>query len=486
MSTREPPPEDFDDPAKVRQVYLLLLWVWCWMQFGHGSNMGVATTIGGKDGVGNGEAMALSSWVCIGACFGLPFVSPLLRDSKRDRMLVCVLGPVIIASIALMLVPRASLKFLYFARFCVGFAEAPILPWITDWLNAYSNNWTLENTIVHAICPVAETMGFVLSQELQEAGVPWQSLFVAQMTMVAIGLAALQLVGGHRYLSRSGECPKEVTKDLKSATELQPLAAPASSSRGAALPAELDELEPQTSAASFAERPHWMLFWCINLGLAAALFSACGIKFCVKAFTRDNFGMNVHQLVGVYFIVSLIGPGGGAALTTVLLSDRVKPEDFRLHRTTLRYMSICAILGASFGLFTVWVATRHFGASLREAFFMLGLLVSMFFGAAAFPAAQALINNSLGRSYVLCASSMQTLTTNMIANVPGPWVIGTLIDQKGATVAFLVGMCGNVVAAVLLTLGLVTAEVNNLMSSSARGSALESSQRGGGKILRLL
>ena len=142
-------------------------------QFGHGSNIGVAVSL-----PGNSKAMnlALGSWVMVGVCLGLPLTPWACRTfGEFNVVIVCTILDVI--AMLLMTVPGITIHQIYAVRFLVGFFEAPFLPYLQKWLSKHGcNNWNFMNTTLHAMVPLGENVGFIVAQELVNAGYHWKCL----------------------------------------------------------------------------------------------------------------------------------------------------------------------------------------------------------------------------------------------------------------------------------------------------------------------
>merc|ERR1719230_256287 len=116
--------QDADSRTKCFGCYILILIVYLSVQFGHGSNIGVAVSLPGDSKAMN---LALGSWVMVGVCLGLPLTPWACRTFGPFRVCtVCVIIDVLV--ILLMLWPGITLQQIYFIRFLVGFFEAPFLP----------------------------------------------------------------------------------------------------------------------------------------------------------------------------------------------------------------------------------------------------------------------------------------------------------------------------------------------------------------------
>merc|ERR1740123_420651 len=110
--------------------------------------------------------LALGSWVMVGVCVGLCCTPTICRMFGIYH--VCVVCIVIdILMVLGMLWPDISLPQIYFIRFLVGFFEAPFLPYLQEWLARHGKHtWNVWNTVLHAMVPLGENIGYIVAQEL--------------------------------------------------------------------------------------------------------------------------------------------------------------------------------------------------------------------------------------------------------------------------------------------------------------------------------
>ncbi|CAE7730434.1 AKT1 [Symbiodinium sp. CCMP2592] len=399
-------------------VFLLILLNFFACQFGHGSNIGVAVSL-----PGNSKAMnlALGSWVMVGVCLGLPLTPWACRTfGEFYVVIVCTILDVI--AMLLMTVPGISLYQIYAVRFLVGFFEAPFLPYLQKWLSRHgSHNWNLWNTTLHAMVPLGENVGFIVAQELVNAGFHWRWAFLGQGVLFAgTGLLCLAY-GGRRYLELSDDHP---TKRLDSE----------------------EDLEKPASEVEYPSTERWGVYWVTNVSLAAQLGFLGGCKYVIRDYATSR-GFGLHVILGTFSGIALIGPalGGYVAMSgSVVQSDK-----WSQHRRTLIFLASVSSMAAVLAAVLPYVSGIVFWPALFLTFCIAG---------GVYPAAQGIINLALTKSRVIEASVYQVQCNNLLFAMPMPYAIGKAMDSWSIGASFRLVAVFQVLAAAGFSLAMLSAD----------------------------
>eukprot|EP00439_Symbiodinium_sp_Y106_P036572 s5173_g4.t1 len=399
-------------------VFVLILLNFFACQFGHGSNIGVAVSL-----PGNSKAMnlALGSWVMVGVCLGLPLTPWACRTfGEFYVVIVCTILDVI--AMLLMTVPGISLHQIYAVRFLVGFFEAPFLPYLQKWLSRHgSHNWNLWNTTLHAMVPLGENVGFIVAQELVNAGFHWRWAFVGQ-AIVFGGTALLCLAyAGRRYLDLSDDHP---TKRLDSE----------------------EDLEKPASEVEYPSTERWGVYWATNVSLAAQLGFLSGCKYVIRDYATSR-GFGLHVILGTFSGIALIGPalGGYVAMSgSVVQSDK-----WSQHRRTLIFLASVSSMAAVLAAVLPYVSSIVFWPALFLTFCIAG---------GVYPAAQGIINLALTKSRVIEASVYQVQCNNLLFAMPMPYAIGKAMDSWSIGASFRLVAVFQVLAAAGFSLAMLSAD----------------------------
>lgn len=408
---------DTECRTKVFGTYLLILIIFLTVQFGHGSNIGVAVSL-----PGNSKAMnlALGSWVMVGVCLGLPLTPWACRTFGAFRVCaVCMLIDVLV--IMLMLWPDLTLRQIYAVRFLVGFFEAPLLPYLQEWLSRFGRaSWNVWNTLLHAMVPLGENLGYIVAQELDAKGIQWQWAFAGQAIVLLVCLAALVAWAGGRYLllgpldddlSNGDSTPKAHPRDaLGVEKDVLPHA---------------DDIDGDVEdELEYPSTEKWGVFWATNCSLGAQLGFLAGAKYVIRDYALSH-GFSLHFIIFGFASIALIGPalGGGIAMS----GKCIRADRWSQHKKTLLFLftvsSAAAALAVSL-LFSPWV------------FFWPLLLATFISAGGVYPAAQGIINTALTESRVIEASVYQVQCNNLMFAMPLPFAIGKTMDAWGVDAAF--------------------------------------------------
>mmetsp|Transcript_59905 Transcript_59905/g.110972 ORF Transcript_59905/g.110972 Transcript_59905/m.110972 type:complete len:460 (-) Transcript_59905:118-1497(-) len=386
-------------------VYLLFLIAFLAVQFGHGSNIGVAVSLPGDSKAMN---LALGSWVMVGVSLGLPITPWACRRFGIYRVCrVCVVIDAL--AILIMLWPNIDLRAMYFARFLVGFFEAPFLPYLQQWLAVHgTKNWNVWNTVLHAMVPLGENIGFLTAQELVEIGWHWQWAFSGQFIAFVFSIVLCVAYGGDRYLN--------LDEDPSSGNWTD--AARLSGSTGGGW-------NDQTASHSgddveYAPREMWCTFWSTNVALASQLGFLSGWKYVVRAYATEYRGFSLHFSLCAFSAIALVGPAMGGAIA--MSGSIVRPDQWSQHRRTLLFLMFTSGIAAAFA-YVVRFAEGYV--------FWLILLACFVFAGGVYPAAQGIINISLTERRVIDASVYQVQCNNLLFAMPMPFVIGMSMDRLG-------------------------------------------------------
>merc|ERR1740121_1603967 len=135
----------------------------------------------------------------VGVCVSLPLTPWACRTFGAFR--VCVVCIVIdLIAILMMLWPGITIEQIYAVRFLVGFFEAPFLPYLQEWLSKFGKHtWNVWNTVLHAMVPLGENIGYIIAQELVAAGYSWQWAFAGQAAVLAFCVGLCYAVGGREF-----------------------------------------------------------------------------------------------------------------------------------------------------------------------------------------------------------------------------------------------------------------------------------------------
>eukprot|EP00927_Polykrikos_kofoidii_P078067 TRINITY_DN74947_c0_g1_i1.p1 TRINITY_DN74947_c0_g1~~TRINITY_DN74947_c0_g1_i1.p1 ORF type:complete len:504 (+),score=64.71 TRINITY_DN74947_c0_g1_i1:239-1750(+) len=440
---------DANDANRAFVVYILLLLMFLTLQFGHGANIGVAMTLPGDS---NAMNLALGSWVLAGVSLGLA-VTPCICK-KFGVFRVCLVFTLIdLFCILLMLIPDMPLQGLYLARFLVGFFEAPILPFLQEWLARFGKqNWNVWNTVMHATVPVGENIGYLLAHELMLRGSVWQYAFAGQAIVLTASCAAVVLVGGRKFLDVTSRVPTSNCIELASPGTPE-INTEISSNRGTEEQVREDADsgdERGRIAENGVEYPmteRWSVFWFTNVSLAGQLGFFSGCKYVVPGWAT-RYGFTMEQSLFAFSLIAVLAPaiGGGLAMSGTL----VRPDRWSHHKRTLGFLTVVS---------GVAMLIAFLLPVMPKTLFWISLFFCFAFAGGVYPAAQGIINISLTESRVIEASVYQTQCNNLLFGMPIPFVIGKILDLQGAEFAFLyvmmiegVAFCGFLSAVLLSTL----------------------------------
>eukprot|EP00929_Paragymnodinium_shiwhaense_P013558 TRINITY_DN121408_c0_g1_i1.p1 TRINITY_DN121408_c0_g1~~TRINITY_DN121408_c0_g1_i1.p1 ORF type:complete len:508 (+),score=65.75 TRINITY_DN121408_c0_g1_i1:129-1652(+) len=463
--------EDLDEAGKRRKAfrtYILILIAFLSVQFGHGSNIGVAVSL-----PGNSKAMnlAMGSWVMVGVCLGLPLTPWACRTFGAFRVVVvCVVIDLLV--ILLMLTPNITLKQIYFVRFLVGFFEAPLLPYLQEWLALFGkHDWNVWNTVLHAMVPVGENLGYIIAQELTALGYSWQFAFLGQAAFLAAMLCGLWLYSGRRYLEiPTGD--SKATKDSGSdyikvnGTDLESVGggsnkvAPSPTSKAAddggvnnkdhaSSNGELTQYSTEDSLSECApsvEYPvteRWGVFWSTNTALASQLGFLSGCKYVIRDYAIQR-GWSLHTVIFTFSSIALLGPalGGGIAMS----GSVIRPDQWSTHKRTLSFL-VCVSALAALGAVACLVAPPFL--------FWFVFFATFVSAGGVYPAAQGIINIALTESRVIEASVYQVQCNNLLFAMPMPYAIGKSMDVLGVDFSMKFVVCIQVVASGLFMVALL-------------------------------
>ena len=384
-------------------------------QFGHGSNIGVAVSL-----PGNSKAMnlALGSWVMVGVCLGLPLTPWACRTfGGFNVVIVCTVLDVI--AMLLMTVPGITLHQIYAVRFLVGFFEAPFLPYLQQWLARHGNhNWNVWNSVLHAMVPVGENVGFLLAQELVSAGLHWRWAFIGQ-AIVFGGSALLCLAyGGRRYLDMSEDPSKYVDS----------------------------EEEKPVSEVEYPSTERWGVYWATNVSLAAQLGFLGGCKYVIRDYATSR-GFGIHLILCAFSGIALIGPALGGSIA--MSGSVVQPDKWSQHRRTLIFLASVSSMAAVLAVILPYVPSTLFWPAMFLTFFIAG---------GVYPAAQGIIQIALTGQRVIEASVYQVQCNNLLFAMPMPYAIGKAMDSWSIGASFRLVALFQVMAAVGFSLAVLSAD----------------------------
>jgi len=383
-----------------------------------------------EEGTSKATNLALGSFVTVGVCLGLP-ITPWASRTFGPFRLCCVCVVLDFLAILLMLVPNISLHQIYFARFLVGFFEAPLLPYLQEWLARHGKStWNVWNTVLHAMVPVGENLGFLVAQALVDGGFSWQLAFAGQAALFAATLIGCWLYGGREYLdvsSRTDVC--EVDADSANGAEESP---EDTSEAGVAAEGIREQAEVEYPATE-----KWAVYWATNVSLAAQLGFLSGTKYLIRDYVHGrSFAETTGTSVSIYSAIALIGPAIGGSLA--MSGSVVRPDRWTQHRKTLAFLA-CTTMIASVLAVALPLAP--------EFLFWPNLFVCFVAAGGVYPAAQGIINIALTSSRVIEASVYQVQCNNILFAMPLPWLIGKAVDEFDIGKSFLLVILLQVVAA---------------------------------------
>eukprot|EP00434_Breviolum_minutum_P007004 symbB.v1.2.006181.t1/scaffold367.1/size382069/14 len=337
--------------------------------------------------------LALGSWVMVGVCLGLP-LTPWATFGEFNVVVVCTVLDVI--AMLLMTIPGITLHQIYAVRFLVGFFEAPFLPYLQEWLARHgSHNWNVWNAILHAMVPLGENVGFILAQELVNAGFSWRWAFVGQA--IAFGGSALLCVayGGRRYLDFADEPSVKHTESE----------------------------DAIVSEVEYPSTEKWGVYWATNVSLAAQLGFLGGCKYVIRDYALSR-GFGLHLILATFSGIALLGP----ALGHVAMSGSiVQPDKWSQHKRTLIFLAVTSTVAALLAAMLPYVPSSMFWPSMFITFFAAG---------GVYPAAQGIINIALTSSRVIEASVYQVQCNNILFAMPMPYAIGKAMDSWSIGASF--------------------------------------------------
>eukprot|EP00419_Tripos_fusus_P012984 CAMPEP_0172668748 /NCGR_PEP_ID=MMETSP1074-20121228/9252_1 /TAXON_ID=2916 /ORGANISM="Ceratium fusus, Strain PA161109" /LENGTH=474 /DNA_ID=CAMNT_0013485433 /DNA_START=75 /DNA_END=1499 /DNA_ORIENTATION=+ len=397
-------------------LYLLLLAAFLSVQFGHGSNIGVAVSL-----PGNSKAMnlALGCWVMLGVCIGLPFTPWACRTWGAST--VCAVCLVIdLVAILLMTWPGIKIQQIYAIRFVVGFFEAPFLPYLQEWLAHYGKDtWNIWNSILHAMIPLGECLGYIVAQELVELGYSWQYAFVGQAAALSLFSIACCIYGGRKFLDLSYERPQVGIADKPG------LSSPDKCQQDT--DCDLSVVAETTDDQDDVEYPtkeKWAVFWVTNVSLAAQLGFMSGTKYVIRDYGRQR-GFSVHLIIFTFSAIAFIAPGIGGSIA--VFGSVIRPDKWSQHKKTLFFLACTSSVASGIAVLLPYTPTAAFWPALFACYAAAG---------GVYPAAQGIINIALTASRVVDASVYQMQCNNILFAMPIPYVIGLSMDAWGVDTSF--------------------------------------------------
>lgn len=408
--------DDEDDDSltgdlwKVNVVFVLILIGFMTVQFGHGSNIGVAVSLPGDSKASN---LSLGSWVMVGVTLSLP-ITPWATNTFGGYRLcaVCILIDIVV--ILLMLIPSLGLYEIYVVRFLVGFFEAPILPYLQGWLACFGKaHWNVWNTVLHAMVPLGENCGYLGTQMLIDAGINWQWAFGGQ-AMVLIFVLFLCHAFGRRYLDTS----------LPRRFHYPGISTPKASNVPEAKENGGGGTEADGSGPEYPPVPKWILYWLTNVAFACQLGFLTGSKFVMRDYAMA-LGFQLDSSLVIFSAIALVGPALGGTLA--MSGGIVRPDQWSEHSKTLLFLTAASGLASVFAWCLLFVPEFLFWPVLFTCFVSAGCI---------YPAAQGIVNTALTRDRVIEASVYQIQCNNLLFSVPMPYLIGKCMDAFGTDIAF--------------------------------------------------
>lgn len=482
--------EDAYEPSESRSksflAYILILILFFSVQFGHGCNIGVAVSLKGDSKAMN---LALCSSVMVGVCLGLPLTPWACR--KFGSFKVCVVCMIIdLIVILLMLWPEITLQQIYAVRFLVGFFEAPLLPYLQEWLARFGKHaWNVWNTVLHAMVPLGENIGYIVAQELSAAGISWQWAFAGQAAALIVAIAALGCLLGRRYLDvniggkrshtyldkgwSGGGSKVGVESPVAGAGENDSTPLVQEKSFDTDLgDQEASYIEPE-QRVEYPVTERWWVFWATNASLASQLGFLSGSKYVIRDYATAR-GFPLHAVLFTFSGIALIGPALGGIIA--MSGSVVKPDKWSQHKKTLAFLTTVSMVAAGFALSLYVVPTLLFWPMLFLAFVSAG---------GVYPAAQGIINIALTETRVIEASVYQVQCNNLLIAMPMPYAIGKSMDVWGVDFSFKAVVMLQVVAAVGFFISLILAACTeertlawNRLSSVSRENSAASGDEG--------
>jgi len=345
----------------------------------------------------------------------------------------------------------------------VGFVEAPILPYLQQWLARHGKHtWNIWNTVLHAMIPLGENIGYVVSQELVAMGCNWQYAFAGQATILALCCITGWLIGGRRYLDVSHvDDPSPVNTSnygtfSEKSSQSQAESGPSSDSTAGSGPsasANTREIASTGGASNdtcskgqldYASTPKWTVFWTTNVAFAAQLGFLNGLRYVVPDYGKAH-GFSLQFTLLTFSTISLVGPAlGGTVSMSGLI---VRPDQWSQHRKTLTYLTFTSAAASIIALLLPYSS---------EGTFWPALFVSVIFAGSVYPAAQGIINTALTAARVIDASAYQVQCGNILVAMPIPYMLGKAMDLWGQDTSFRLVMLLQFLAAAGFVLALVT------------------------------
>jgi len=426
--------EDSRERRRTQLVYVLFLIAYLSVQFGHGSNIGVAVSLPVTESSGSSKAMnlALGSWVMVGVCVGLPLTPWACRTWGVFQVCsVCVLVDVV--AIVMMLWPGITLQQIYAVRFLVGFFEAPFLPYLQEWLARFGKHtWNVWNTVLHAMVPLGENIGYIIAQELFAAGISWKWAFAGQAFALALSACLCYVYGGSRYLDLSNDMTQTFVDEEPT---------------GAVVPRNVgDSMEGLDSSpggdhelgdaeVEYPVTERWCVYWATNASLAAQLGFLSGSKYVIRDYaTRQGFSL--HCTIFTFSAIALIGPALGGSIA---MSGRcIRPDQWSQHKRTLAFLAFTSSVAAAVAVLLPYMPDFLFWPALFVSFTAAGCV---------YPAAQGIINIALTAVRVIEASVYQVQCNNIFFAMPMPYFIGKTMDTLGTRPSFIFVTSLQVIAA---------------------------------------
>jgi len=408
--------------------------------------------------------LALGSWVMVGVCVGLPVTPWACRTWGVYR--VCVFCLVIdILVILLMMWPGITLHQIYAIRFLVGFFEAPFLPYLQEWLARFGKHtWTVWNSVLHAMVPVGECMGYIIAQELVEVGYSWQYAFAGQAVALSLCSVSCLMVGGREYLDISHEKPRVVVADDPddnmngngngnrqeegvdyAASHTRHGDTNLHSNRDTDYDLSVIDEEPSSRPVEYPVTEKWAVFWVTNASLAAQLGFLSAAKYVIRDYGAQR-GFSIHTTICSFSVIALVGPaiGGGIAMSGSI----IKPDQWSQHKKTIFYIACTSSVASAIAVLLPYTSPAIFWPALFACFVAAG---------GVYPAAQGIINISLTASRVIDASVYQVQCNNILFAMPIPYVMGKALDLWGEDTSFRCVTLLQVLAASGFALSLVAA-----------------------------
>eukprot|EP00932_Pfiesteria_piscicida_P011018 SRR837773.22095.p1 GENE.SRR837773.22095~~SRR837773.22095.p1 ORF type:complete len:473 (-),score=104.03 SRR837773.22095:78-1388(-) len=402
--------------------------------------------------------LALGSWVMVGVCLGLPITPWACRTFGVFQVCsFCVLIDFLV--ILMMLWPGISLPQIYFVRFLVGFFEAPFLPYLQEWLARFGKHtWNVWNTVLHAMVPLGENMGYILAQELVAAGFSWQWAFGGQALVLALASIACYYVGGRKFLDLGSEKANALVDDDRTAGN--------GSNRSLDGSPTSDDPGPPDSEVEYPVTERWVVYWAVNASLAAQLGFLGGIKYVIRDYATRGMGYSLNFTLFTFSSIALIGPalGGSVAMS----GNVVKPDKWSQHKRTLTFLACTSSVAACVAVMLPYMPDALFWPAMFVAFTAAG---------GVYPAAQGIINIALTATRVIEASVYQVQCNNIFFAMPMPYVIGKTMDLFGYETSFHAVVCLQILAAAGFVVAIVAATFTEERSTWHR---LAYHQRGDG------